>query len=70
MRCELVQRLTIFKADRPMNHELVSSNHCLSCDKIWGAITSGEKKVAKNDISVWGFHTFKSIKNMTFSREC
>ena len=22
MRCELVQRPTIFKADRPMNHEL------------------------------------------------
>ena len=25
MRCESVQRLTIFKADRPMNRELVSS---------------------------------------------
>ena len=34
IRCKLILRLTFSKADRPMNHQLVPSRHCLSYHKI------------------------------------
>ena len=75
MRCELVQRLTIFKADRPMNHELVSSHHCLSCNKFRAQLRAAKRKsqttifpsevfTPSNQLRMWHFPVSANLINL------
>ena len=75
MRCELVQRPTIFKADRPMNHELVSSHHCLSCNKFRAQLRAAKRKsqttifpsevfTPSNQLRMWHFPVSANLINL------
>ena len=75
MRCELVQRPTIFKADRPMNHELASSHHCLSCNKFRAQLRAAKRKsqitifpsevfTPSNQLRMWHFPVSANLINL------